>query len=73
MEVTEEQAYKIQMLMERFWKDVAGLPWQDKTWVGNEALKQQTRQHFVNATFQDVINVMKGEDDATVPSNDQER
>lgn len=45
---------KIAALVNRFWNDVAGLPWQDKSWVGNEALKEQTRTHFVNATIEDI-------------------
>lgn len=70
MEVTDEVTHKIHALMERFWKDVSGLPWQDSSWVKNVALREQSRTHFVNATANDIIDIMKGVDNATVPSND---
>lgn len=70
MEVTQDQIDKVHALMERFWKDVASLPWTDPAWVNSgDSLKEPTRQHFVNATANDVIDVMKGVDNATVPSN----
>lgn len=50
---------QVKEIVERFWKDVAGLPWKDKGWVGNEALKEQTRQHYVNATYADLMKVLE--------------
>lgn len=65
---------RVRELVERFWKDVANLPWQDQVWVSNEALKEQTRQHYVNATTSDMWELfkLKEEDNATTASNDQE-
>lgn len=60
MEVSDGVKEEVRTLMERFWKDIAGLPWQDKSWSQNEAQREQTRQHFVNATANDVIDVIQG-------------
>lgn len=70
MKLTDEQKAEIQVLMERFWNDVAGLPWQDKVWTRNLELRQQSKQHFVNATAEDVIKTVEGEANATTESND---
>lgn len=66
----------VRALVERFWKDVSALPWQDPGWVKNEAIKEQTRKHFVNATTEDLMlafnqqELIKEDDDATTASND---
>lgn len=49
----------IKSIVERFWNDVQGLPWKDKTWTDNAALKEQTRQHYVNATTNDLQKIVE--------------
>lgn len=48
----------VRQIVERFWNDVAGLPWKDKVWTDNVALKEQTRQHYVNATTEDLEKIV---------------
>lgn len=49
----------IREIAERFWNDVAGLPWKDKVWLNNESLKEQTRQHYVGATTDDLQKIVE--------------
>jgi hypothetical protein len=49
----------LKSIVERFWNDVAGLPWRDKQWVNNPRLIEQTRQHYVNATYDDLSKLIE--------------
>jgi malate synthase len=53
---------KVRELMNRFWRDVQGLPWADPSWVNNKGAREQTRNHFVEATTADVMKAVKKED-----------
>lgn len=44
----------LRQIVERFWNDVAGLPWKDKAWVENAKMREETRVHYVNATHEDL-------------------
>lgn len=70
MELSDEQKEQIKALMARFWTDVGGLPWTDQAWVSSPENREATKAHYVNATANDVINVVQGGDNATTTSND---
>lgn len=55
---------EIQEIVERFWKDVASLPWQDKGWTDNPQARELSRQHFTKATTHDLYNLIKGKTNA---------
>jgi hypothetical protein len=53
---------EIRRIVERMWKDVASLPWQDASWVNSPERQEQTRQHFVKATTDDLIKIAEEKD-----------
>jgi hypothetical protein len=54
---SEEQRQAVRTIVERFWKDIASLPWQDQGWVNNALAVEQTRQHYVEATINDLEQI----------------
>lgn len=57
--LTEPMKEELTRLVERMWQDVAGLPWQDATWVNNQQLKDKTKTHYVSSTLEDLLKIME--------------
>lgn len=50
---------ELKKLVERLWNDIAGLPWLDAAWRKDNAFKEQTKQHFVKYTTEDILKLME--------------
>lgn len=55
---------KIHAIVERLWNDVNGLPWSDPQWLNNAGAREQTKQHYVNATVDDIVKLLEEKPDA---------
>lgn len=49
---------KIREIVERFWNDVASLPWHELE--GQWEAPTETKKHFVDATIADLLAVVDG-------------